>query len=322
MMNTTRFTRRAAWRLLLVPALLALTPPARAQQQENARMGQQMRNGIWPTDKMIENFIHRGTLELSEKYNLREDQRQYLEQSSRARWPQFLAENRDKLQPLINGYFERQTSPTPPTPEEMQEWATNAREVLGAFQDEMHEQQMDFREILEPEQKQTFDKEMAQFQIGMQAVDARFKNWEDGYFHPNDIHWKAPTQAMKAQVEAMPKPTPPGDGGEEGQEASAPPIDMWFAYFKSFDEKYDLDDGQYNRGLAIYMDYQKRASGHRTRKQSDYARLERVPPESRDADWQHKMDELNAPLDEMFKEFNERLFGLLTTAQREMGNSK
>lgn len=277
--------------------------------------------GFWPTKKMMENFIRRSTMEIEERYGLREDQRDYLEASSVERWPAFFEENRARLQPLITQYLEMQTSAEPPSPEQMQKWSEGAQDMLGAFKEEIHEQQMDFREILDPQQKMTFDSEMMKFNVGMQAAETKLKDWQSGNFNPRDIGWKPATNKQREELANAPQVKPPDEINPENAEENFVPRDGWDSWLDAFAAKYDIDDAQLRQANRIVTDLKKRASMHYSRNHREYDRLDRVPPDSRDADWQERMQKLDEPLLGLFDELVEKCFALLTPDQRERGRA-
>lgn len=274
--------------------------------------------GFWPTERMMKNFIQRSTLEIEERYGLRSDQRDYLEASSLQRWPEFFNKNRAKLQPLITRYVEMRSSPEPPTPQQMKPWADEAREMLDLFREEIHQQQMDFREILDPQQKMTFDGEMMKFNVGMQAAEKKLDDWKQGFFNPRDIGWRPSNKKQEEQLQNMPQVKPP-DGAVAENPDGFIPSDGWTSWLEAFAEKYDLDDAQYRRAHSILTDLKKRVSQHYSRNHLEYNRLEQAPDDSRDADWQKKMQKLDEPIQGMFQELAEKCFSLLTPEQREKG---
>jgi len=270
--------------------------------------------GFWPSRRMTENFIRRTTVQIAQQYALNEAQAKYLEDLSLKRWPKFLAQNRRKLQPLLNRYLERRMAVEPPNTEEVQAWAEGALVMLEAFRQEMHEQQMDFRRVLEPAQKLKFDAELIKFHFGMEAFEAKLTSWKQGRYEEREV-WdriRSPGQARPTRVaENAPASTQPAELAD-----ALLPVDEWARYVDRFAVRYGLDEAQMIKAKSILDELYGRAKAHLIRHQTEYEELDHRSTGQQDEQWRKARQDLDQPVVALFNELVVRLDGLLTGAQR------
>lgn len=314
--------------VVVVAVILGVCCPAALRADESEKAGEgtppqpvtrdaqaEPLEGFWPTERMIENFIGRAVVQIADQYDLSDEQAQYLKEMSLERWPAFLKEHRRQLQPLVNRYFEQRMAVEPPDAEDVKVWAGGALEMLEVFREEMHEQQMAFRRILEPSQKLKFDAEQIKFNLGMQAFATRLEAWQEGRYQQREV-WEALRRRGDRRRSDL--ADGPAAASQPADVADALiPIDQWARYVERFAQRHELDEAQLATARSILDDLYGRATAYTTRHQQEYDALNQRPPEQRDQEWHRARQDLDQPVVELFNELVVRLDGLLTSAQRQ-----
>jgi len=330
--------------LIVVACGLVWTQPAWSQQdravaKRRARVARpappssQPSAGFWPTDRLVEYFILRIAESVSEQYNLDEQQAAEFERMTLRRWKPFVRRIRPMAQPLLNRYLETKYALTPPSKQTIQQWAKQARPVLEAVRKELQEAQREFGKILKPEQKPKFERDVLKFSMAAQAIDQKLRQWEQGKFE--EYEWWDPTwrvrqerrrrreaarAAARAHVQAPQER--PGSGPVETVVEQIVPLDKWERFVEQFIIRYRLDEGQRTTARSILKDLKERALAYRQRHADEFATIDRKLAGAEASERQELLDrrrELNGPIQDMFEELRDRLDGLLTSAQRQLG---
>ena len=242
--------------------------------------------GFWPTQRMVDSAIDRISDEMAKIYAFDDEQVWNTRDVLKARFPQWMEQNRAELQTLTNQYFEALLSGEPPTPEEVADWSARALPLFDQFTQMVDQTTEDMRTYMTDDQQVLLNGQLAAMQVGMNYMQQRLNTWKDGGYDwesewPRSQEFKKRQGAREKQLqneadraanEAMGFPTAGGTtdaaggttdaagaegglGAPAGKErqfaASQPksePKDEWTLYVENFIRRYSLDDAQ--QGLA------------------------------------------------------------------------
>jgi hypothetical protein len=282
------------------------------QQPTPANVNQSLGSmGLWDADIMME----QATINISRRYNLNPEQEEYTRQLLRKRTKEFLAVYEDDLRQILKELFMQQLSGKQPSPEQVRSWGERARSLLEASKKAILDGNMEWRDILNDQQKKVHDIDLNLMDRNFGLLESRFERWQQGEFRPDD--WMANPQAGAARPQ--PTVTNPPQPVE-----SRNPDDYWAIYVKKFIKDYQLDEAQRNSALAVLKDVREKATRFREKTQADrdaarteLQRLirEKAPP-SEIREWSRKRRELDKPISELFEELKSRLAMIPTEAQK------
>lgn len=299
---------------VLFAAMLPLQPhPDAAENDANAKKPA-ANEGIWPTPKMLEGMLVHWADESAVKLDLSDEQTERLEEQLLKRWPAFLEEHRETLQPLLNEYIETHMAKTPPEREAIKSWADRAMPMFELFQEQILESQRDMTEYLEPAQKGKLAAESLKMTAGLQLFQAKIKSWQRGEFEERDW-WDPPRRVLNQRERDK-------DAAEAAAAAAAPSLakkrveeelSRWDRHVAEVIEKFKLDDTQRVAAESILRECKERATAHLDRYR---ARMEQLEKRLKDgAAEQAEVAEMYAPFDAMFAELKSRVEQIPTTAQ-------
>ena len=285
-------------------------------------------DGFWPSQRQMELMFVRWADEAVVKYDLDADQTRQVNEAVRERWPTFMKEHRADLQPLLNDWFEMRLELTPPTEEQVQDWAKRAQPMFEAFRTEFQEGAQEFREVLRPMQRVKFELELMQFGLGMQIAQAKLSQWQQGEYQEHEF-WDAPPTVRRARREAREAERNGGAAVPESPpDQVAAELGRWDRFVEQFIKMYDLDDTQQATARSLLGEMKERAAAHRDRHRARIDQLELRIMQGKDGDDElaeikQELVELYGPIDEMFAELKRRLEAIPTTVQRErVGQTK
>ena len=283
------------------------------QQPTPANVNQSLGSmGLWDADIMME----QATINISRRYNLNPEQEEYTRQLLRKRTKEFLAVHEDDLREMLKELFMQQLSGKQPTPEQVRSWGERARPLLEASKKAILDGNMEWRDILNDEQKKIHDIDLNLMDRNFGLLESRFERWQQGEFRPDD--WMANPQAGASRPQ--PTATNPPQPVESGN-----PDDYWAIYVKKFIKDYQLDEAQRNSALAVLKDVREKATRFREKTQADrdaaQAELQRLirekAPPGDIREWSRKRRDLDKPISELFEELKSRLAMIPTEAQKE-----
>jgi len=322
-------------------SLVALAPAQQAdqpQQQHPRRATEIPTEGFWPTRIMMERFIDRITADMAVRYRFSDEQLALTRQLFKARFPEFLNENRAEIQTLMNQYFEAVLNDQPPSVEAVAEWAQRMQPLLAEFGALAEEITTGMREYLDEEQQVTLDGEMAAFHTGMSLMQNKLSVWAEGGYDPQREWIRPPEQrqpegapqpdAPPAQPETTAPPAP--QSADKGAAAAEPgtaadrevrhPKDEWTLYTERFIECYQLNEEQKQKAWMFLRHQQEQRDAHLRRNVDEMARVTRLLKEAETEEQRQSAleayDRLNRPVERMFEELKQRLETLPTRAQR------
>lgn len=283
-------------------------------------------DGLWPTRTLVRSLVRRWALDMAETYDLSREQHEQLESRMLDRWPAFLDENRSKLQPLVNEYLELRMGVEPPTSDQVAGWAARAIPALDQIRAEIEEAQRDTVDLLDANQRQQFEVQRGKLVGGMAVAEGVLRQWSVGSFRINDV-WDEPKGA-KRYAEVDPGEEAPADeldrnGAADPEESPYPArlaeeLHEWEVYVAAFCDRYEFDRSQRNAAESILREMLARAADHARLNRERILAMERAfeDPASRDLDeFDKEFEEVYGPIDELFRELDERIHRLPTEGQ-------
>lgn len=293
-----------------------------------------MPEGLWPSPKLMQLMLARWAEEVSDTYELDDDQRRTVREDITRRWGTFLTERRSTIQPLINEFIELRMELEPPAREQVQAWAERALPMLNRFREQVREGNTEFRKVLKPLQRAKFEVDALQFGVGLRVAEYKLKQWQEGEFKPEDFweplrrsereeNWQKRREDRREHRQRIEQ-----EMAETTAEATAEPADQielemeaWERHVAAFITRYGLDEGQQSAARSFLSELKGRALAHRDRRRDDILRLEErlaQPTSSADEveEIKKKLVELYGPVDDLFQELQKRLDSLPTAPQR------
>lgn len=276
--------------------------------------------GFWPTRKMMERIIDRIVDQMVKHYDLDDEQSRLTRELFKARYPEYLNENRAEIQSLLNQYFEALLNDEAPDPEEVAEWALRAQPVLAGLGEMTHETMDVMREYFNDDQTVMLDAELTAFDAGLRMAQNKLSVWADGGYDP-ETEWIRPPKENRAGGSAAEQPPEDEAPDDERQTVTtSAPEDEWTVYTRRFIERYQLNDEQRQKAFQILRRQQEARDRYLRRKVDEMAQVTRLLTEAAtEEDRQASLrayEQLNAPVNQIFQRLQERLETLPTRAQR------
>ncbi len=292
----------------------------------------------WPTEQLVENLIPHVVDYTARRYGLSDEQAAKFRRMTTRRWRPFIRELRPVAEPLVRQLLDAPFASEPPEPDAVKRWARRARRVLKALQGEVRAAQIELAEILTPEQKPRFEADVAEFAMVTQSIEQELlalAQWEQGE-HIVPAWWDPePNRRLQHQAHAeqlgrvLACTQPAALGLPATRRSELPevvPLDEWDRFVERFIARYKLDETQQTSARSILRELKERALTYRQAHEEEYAAVDRRLAAAKKGDLE-RLDplrcrrELDKPIDEMFDELRARLEGLLTSAQRALGES-
>jgi hypothetical protein len=343
---------KAQWVWVLAGALLVTTALAQeagdAEDRRPKRATEIPTEGFWPTRKMMDRVIDRITEEMAEHYEFDDDQLRLTRELFKARFPEFLNQNRAEIQTLMNQYFEALLDDEPPPVEAVAEWAQRVQPMLAEFGEVCHEVAEGMGEYLTEDQQVMLDAEYAAFQTGMTMAQNKLGVWAGGgydpeteWIHPGPERRRREREERRRQQEAMEEArrqvveegaSPDAAAAAAAEAAGAPQPeagartarqpakDDWTIYTERFIERYQLNDEQKQKAFAFLQRQQEQRDRYLHRRTNEMAQVTSLLKEAETQEERQTAlqayQRLNAPVERMFEQLKEKLDTLPTRAQR------
>lgn len=304
--------------------------PAAADSEETAKANatEKDEEGLWPSPKLMRLMLARWAEDISEQYDLDDEQRGQVRKMVTRRWEKFLEENRETIRPLMNEFLELRMELEPPPKEKVQDWAKRAQPMFEEFRKQIDEGTSEFREVLRPMQRVKFEVDAIQFGVGMSFVEKQLRDYQSGEFEPEEFWLPHGERFRRERGERRRKDREEfAQAVQEAQsEAKSPDqieleLTRWEEYVAAFIQAHGLDEGQRTTVLSVLNELRGRAKDHRDRRREEIDDLERriadgSPGESERQELKDRLVELYGPIDEMFRELQRRTDAVLTAEQR------
>lgn len=318
------------------PVQITTLPPEANGVQSNAPADAAPSDGLWPSPKLLNLMLVRWAEETCEEYDLDDDQRAKVRETMVKRFEGFLTDNRSQIQPLANEFLEMRMTLEPPSKERVQDWADRALPLFEKTRDQIRESNDEFRKVLRPMQRAKFEIDALQMGAGMAIAEQKLKEWKGGEFD-KAIFWEplpAERGERREERRSRSEPRHPSGGQADASEPAETPVDQivaeldrWEKYVVDFVQMFNLNEGQRTTALSCLSELKERALAHRDRHRQDIARLEYRIEHNTASDapldeLKKQLNELYGPIDDMFKELQNRLDKVPTAQQRAAATPK
>jgi hypothetical protein len=298
------------------------------------------------SDRLIDSTINRITDRMAELYGLDEDQVWNTRDTLKARFPEWLKQNRDELQTLFVQYLEAVTGDDPPTPQEVADWAARAAPLVQEFTGLVDDTTEEMRGYLTDQQQVLLEGQKAAMQVVTNYLQQRLTTWQNGGYDWTTEWPRSETfemqetqrqrelqrETLAAKNRAMGLPA---DAGQEVAAGGAPGAvagsgvhtrpgsdakDEWATYVENFIKRYQLDEAQQNSAHKFLRSQQELRDRYLQRHFSDIKSLADKQKAAKDDDEKAlvktEYERLNKPIDGYFQRLKDRLETLPTRKQR------
>lgn len=298
-------------RFVCVAAIGVLaTTVARGQEPVSSRpSGGGSRLGLWDVEAMMEVAVKN----ISRRYNLNEQQEEYTRALMAKGVKGFLAEHEQDVRALLQEMLDKQFGSKEVTTETAKRWGEIALPMFYDAKKAIYDNNMEWREILNDDQKKIHDLDLRLMKGNFDAFEQRFERWKEGNYIKGELPFGSPSMPSAQQSTH----TPP-------QIVRRMSPDTWQLYVKKFIDTYALDESQKTAAFAILNDCRDRAQQYLDARKDELARVEALEMEwqkTRDREKLRQANEgrrkLNEPVGNLFNELKERLEKIPTEAQRQ-----
>jgi hypothetical protein len=277
---------------------------------------------FWPPDDMVDALLRSWATAATEAYDLTPAQQRQVETQLRARWPKFLTDNRDDLQPLLNEYLETRLAGAAPAAETARNWARRGLPLVEKLQAFVEEGNTHLSGVLTAEQRSKFAADRARLGDGLKGLRTQLQAWEGGNYREEEW-WKL---ARPEPATQRAERTPPRKATSAPRAQALTEFDLemvaWDGYVRDFMARYELDDGQRKAAESILVEMKARARAYYHSRRLRIAAMEELIHyprlETTQADIRAQLVELYGPIDEMFAELQRRLQLIPTEAQKSL----
>lgn len=293
------------------------------------------------TPRMIEGMLGKMADGTSDRYGFDEDQKYQTRELFRDRLSNWMADNQDRIQPLMSNYFEEFLSDTPPSPEMVAEWAEQIRPLAQDFKEVVINMSDDMGDYMTEDQLIQKEGEIAAIDTMFTFLDQRLENWENGGWdavteHPTGAQFhEAERERHKALMVATDEAReqviqeiyngegPFGDNVKRIRSAASESnrdSDPWAKYVREFIAKYGLTAEQTNQCERILRKYQDSRDNYLRRVDPELLQIEIEMTKTPKGPVRDKLvaryEDLAKPIETKFTVLKEKLNKIPTRAQR------
>jgi hypothetical protein len=232
-------------------AIVFLAFASRSNAQETRK-----RNvfGGSPLTWQVEPILDRYVAHVGRYYNLTPDQEEYTRQLLNQRVKRFLDSYEEDLRSLLAEYTAYQVNRELPSPEAAKDLARRAGPLVAAIKKEILDGNMQWREILDEEQRKLHDRDLELMDKQFETFEDRMQRWSEGKPEPQDL---------------------PGRRGATPEPGSVrKPEDVWAYRVRTFIRDYNLDPGQQETAHSILRELREEAQRYREKHQEEFDELE------------------------------------------------
>ncbi len=330
--------RKPRWALLVCLGLFVSPTPAQDMYADDEDPPPEKAKvpdaGFWPTQRLMEFWMHRVADDMAVRYEFDEDQLYLTREALKEHIPRFLNENRAEIQTLMNQFLEAQFADEAPEVEYVADWAQRVLPLMHKFEDVVGDLTGDMREYLTEDQVIIMEGEHAAFRTGMGLITNKVAVWSDGGYDPetewprspghrpdrnHDDERRAQAEMDAARQEAIAQARE-GQTANPARGSGKTRKDPWTRYVDEFVQRYHFNDEQKEKAYRLLEVQLRKRDNYLERKLPEMDRIEKELKEAKtDAERekaQAGLEKLNAPVDRMFQQLKDRLQQLPTRDQR------
>jgi hypothetical protein len=332
------------WALLVCLGLLVGTTPAQDMHADDEDPPPAKADvpdaGFWPTQRLMEFWMHRVADDMAGRYEFDEDQLYLTREALKEHIPRFLNENRAQIQTLVNQFLEAQFADEAPDVDHVADWAQRALPLIHKFEDVVDDLTVDMREYLTEDQVIIMEGEHAAFRTGWGLITNKVAVWSEGGFDPETEWPRSPghrsevkrEEERRAQAEMEAARQEAIAHAREGQTANAKHAssgtrkDPWTRYVDEFVQRYHFNHEQSERAYRALESQLRKRDNYLQRKLPEMDQIEKRLKEATTDQEREKVQaqlgKLNEPVDRMFQQLKDQLQKLPTRAQRKMATKQ
>lgn len=294
------------------------TKPADKPEQPGADAVATLSSGGTPASATIEKIMEQAVKNIARRYNLNEAQTIETDKLMKKEVQKFLKEHEAEVWPVIRDLIAAQFGGKPPEAVEAKRIGAAAKPLVGLAKEAILRGNQEWRMFLNAEQKAMHDYDLAEMDKQFQKIDKNFSDWSEGT--PTDAGlFPAPASADLSP----PRPPKPGPGLPD-PEVEIFRISIFATFVEEFIKENQLNQGQIDSARSILKEYETKANDFKKNKKEELAKVaaaQRTALEARDREKMAAADndrkKLLEPVQALIGEMEERLKGLLTSAQLE-----
>jgi len=291
---------------LVLLVSFAWAKPVCAAEKENKRNVFAGSPLFWSVPKIMDVWV----AALTRYYDLDEQQEEFTRALMNQRVKEFLIEHERDVRTLFSEYLGYRMSQEMPDQEVAMEFAGRAAPLMSAIRKEILDGNMDWREILNDEQKKKHDRDLQQMTRFFDQFDGTLERWSNGDVRPADFGRisRSPRRIRKME-------------------------DGWDIYVKHFIRSYRLDEGQQQTAYSILRELKQAAARYRDSHKEEFAELDTRlqslsgrTPKTNPADLEQYKKQyssirdhrqrLERPISSLYEQLRSRLDGIPTSDQR------
>ncbi|HON66050.1 MAG TPA: hypothetical protein PLS23_06090, partial [Phycisphaerae bacterium] len=203
---------------------------------------------FWRTDWVLEAYI----AQITRHYNLNKEQEEYTRKLLNQRVKSFLQQHERDVRALMAEYMDYQLSQELPEPNAAREFARKAAPLAKSIREEIFQGNMEWREILNDEQRAKHDQDLQQMTTFFDNLELGLERWKEGRVQPSDLPGRI-----------GPRPT-----------SLQNPEDAWEFWVKNFIRVYKLDEGQQQTAMSVLRELKDEAARYRQSNKDRFSELE------------------------------------------------
>jgi len=276
-------------------------------------------------DATIEMICEQAAKNIALRYNLNEAQAAKTNELMKREVDKFLREHEEKIWPLLRSVLATQLAAKPPNdPEELKRVGKAARPLVQLAKDAIFRANEEWRAILTPEQKKVHDFDLGEMEKTFEKIDQNFSSWAEGVPKENPL-FPAANQVPEGNP---PRPPRPAEG--------LPPIvvdtiklTIFDTFVEEFIKDYELDQGQIDTARSILKEFKAKATDIKAAKKEEFGRIAaereaamKKVDRKKIVELEQEQKKLLEPVYQLFGQMEERLKGLLNSAQLERYQAK
>jgi len=271
---------------------------------------------LTPDAATIEKIMEQAARNIGLRYNLNQAQSEKTQEIMKREVNAFLKDHEAEVWPLIRDLMAAQLGAAPPSdPTELKRIGKGVKPLIQSAKDAILRGNDEWRMYLTPDQRKMHDFDLAEIDRGFEQINDQFSRWEKGESIEAPLF--PPASAAGPQ-----RPKKPSEGLPDAEVDVFEPRRLFDPTVEKFIRDYELDPAQVDSARSILAEFNTKGDDFKKANKDALAALavdlkkalqDRNQGLKRTAESTRK--KLLAPVFELFDQMNERLRGLLTTAQ-------
>jgi len=299
------------------------SPVVRASDSASDKTSQLGRQ-VPGAEATIEMICEQAVKNIAMRYNLNETQTAQTNALMKREVDKFLRDHEDEIWPLMRSMLATQLAAKPPDdPEEMKRLGKAARPIVQLAKEAIFTANEEWRAILTPEQKRVHDFDLGEMEKTFEKIDQNFSSWAEGVPKDNPLFPPA------GQIPEGSPPRPPRPTEGLPPRVDTPNLTIFDTFVEEFIKDYKLNEGQIDTARSILKEFKEKATVITSAKKEEFAKIAtereaatKSVDRAKIAELEQEYKKLLDPVYQLFGQMEERLKGLLNSAQLEQYTAK